>query len=437
MVSWEWRDGIRSWLFPDFLAGIMSLSGYLGFGPDGYLPFIAAILSLVALGPVVIGILLGWRHSGLVGGALCGVLGCFWPDLVYFAPKTLAEIQAGTVLAIAAGLASLSPPEWETTHDVRRFPYRLAIGALLGVAFCLRFQLSPALLLVGAWAGRKDFRNGWLPLALGAAAPLLALGVSDYLSWGSPFQSIWKNIYVNIVVNRSAAYGVAPPLWFVSKLMEVWGYALLPILVFFALGARAAPLMALTAVVTLLFHSLIAHKEISFIYAAAPLAMTVVGIGTARSVLALHRLRPDVSLRSALALAVVLWTILAGSYGVAGLRALREEVASSMLPVWMAAAKAPDLCGLGLYGPHFPWYRSGGYSYLNRATPIYLLRTPEALAEAQPGINYVLVDSRSADTLPEYKKALCSSAFCLLKREQPCAEMPKFRINGVLAEEGA
>jgi GPI mannosyltransferase 3 len=207
VVTWEWRDGIRSWLFPRFLAGLMTLSSLIGFGPDGYLPLIAATLSLLSVGVVVVGIALGWRHSGVVGAVLCGTLCSFWPDLVYFAPKTLAEVQAGNILVIAAGLASLLRGDTAATQNSRRAALCLAIGALLGIAFCLRFQLAPALLLTALWASRSNVRTGWLPLILGSALPLIALGVSDYVSWGSPFQSVWKNLY--IISSSSAARDMA------------------------------------------------------------------------------------------------------------------------------------------------------------------------------------------------------------------------------------
>ena len=193
IVTWEWREGIRSWLFPGFLAGLMGLSNTFGFGPDAYLPLIAATLSLTSLGVVVTGVMLGWRHSRLTGAMLCGLLCSFWPDLVYFAPKTLTEVQGGNLLVVAAGLASLTPPIGKADRLTERMTFYIGIGLLLGLVLCVRFQLAPALLLVAVWAAGKDFRSGWLPLIIGALGPLIALGACDYLTWGSPFQSIWLN----------------------------------------------------------------------------------------------------------------------------------------------------------------------------------------------------------------------------------------------------
>src|SRR4051794_2911825 len=63
--------------------------------------------------------------------------------LVYFAPKTLTEVVAAHILVVAAFLAQA---------DVKSRARLGFIGALLGLAFCLRFHLSLALFAVALWA---------------------------------------------------------------------------------------------------------------------------------------------------------------------------------------------------------------------------------------------------------------------------------------------
>ncbi len=438
VVTWEWRDGIRSYLFPWFLAALMALSSHLGLQGTGYLPLISATLSLLSLGVVVIGMVLGWRHSGLVGAVLCGVLCGFWPEIVYYSPKTLYEVQAGNLLVIAAGLASLVPEMTEPADGPRRAALCFATGMLLGGVFCLRFQLAPALPLIGIWAARRDLRRGWLPLVVGCAIPLLALGVSDWLTWGSPFQSVWKNLVVNLLDKRATLYGVSSPQWYIGKFIVIWGAALLPVAVFFCAGARYAPLMALTAIVTVLAHSAIGHKEISFIYAAIPAVMIVAGIGTARLVLAIPRLlRPRLAPRSVLAAAAGLWLAVEGLTGISAMRLQWQGVDDTLLPLWIAARKQPDLCGLGLYVRDAPWWwYSGGYTYLNRPVPMYLMHTPEALAEARPGYNYLVLERPLAETMYGDEIVTCTRDYCLTRRKQSCADVPRFEINAVLRNEG-
>ena len=427
VVTWEWRDGIRSWLFPDFLFGIMRATSLLGLPAAAALPLIWMALSVVATGVVVVGVALGWRRFGLTGAVLCGVLCAFWPDLVYFGPKTLLEVQAGNLLVLAAGLAS-----FETRgRDALRMA---AIGMLLGLAFDLRLQLAPALVLIAAWVGRLEIRR-WLPLALGAALPLAALGVSDAVAWGSPFQSVWKNIAVNFVENKSELYGVWPVYWYLAQYAHRYGAAAAPLAVFFCLGARRAPLLAAVPVVVVASHSLIAHKELSFVYAALPTAIVTVGLGTAWFVQRMHALldgavRAPVLLGSA-GLAWLTVSLLTG-YASEPYRQTARSWAG-LKTLWDDVRSRPDLCGLGLYGRAFPWAWTQGYTGLRRAMPIYLLLGPEALARAKPGFNYVIAAAEDAPNLRDYVSLDCSGQYCLLRREQGCSPVPELEINAALA----
>lgn len=436
LVSWEWRDGIRSWMFPGFLSGLMALFGEPGGNPASYMLPIVSTLAFVSLGVVGIGVVLGWQRYRLAGAVLCGLLCAVWPTLVYCAPKTLTEIQGGNFLAMAAGLACLLPGRGEGPAS-RRAALCATIGLLLGLAVALRFQLAPGAALVALWSGRRDIFRGWLPLVLAAALPLAALGATDYLTWGWPFQSIWKNFYVNVYHDRSSYYGTQRVYWYFEKITEIEGAALLPLAIGFWMGARSAPLLAWTAALTVLSHTLIAHKETSFIYAAAPMALIVVGLGSARLALMLPTiLRRSVSPRCALALGAGVWLAVAIPHGAAQFISASREVSHGMQPIWVAIRQAPDLCGLGYFGLKFPWPLSGGYTYLNRPVPIYLVRTPERLAAARPAFNYLLVERPVADLVQGYDSVLCSSEYCVMRRDEPCEALPEFDLNATLVREG-
>ncbi len=434
IVTWEWHEGTRSWLLPGLVAGLMRLAAWVGLhGAAGYLGLIAAALSLVSLGVVAVAVLLGWRHSGLVGATLCGVACALWPELVYFAPKTLTEAQGGNLLAIAAGLASLRPRDAPGGAG-RRF----CIGALLGLAFCVREQLAPALLLVALWSAPMRTPRSWLPLVLGGVLPLLVQGASDWSSWGMPFQSIWMNAVVNVVQGKAASYGVQPVWWYVSELVRLWGAAVGLVGVLFLLGAAEAPLLALVSLVVVLSHCLIAHKEISFIYAALPPALMVAGLGSARAVIWLGRALRPARPRGGLLLAAAagLWAVTAAATADSGLRPLWFSISQHMMPVWRLAAREPDLCGLGLFGTDI-WNKTGGYAFLNRPVPIYLVRSQAAAAEAQPGMNYLIAAEPPPPGLDAYATVLCADGYCLLRRGAACIPVERHRINDVLAHEGS
>ncbi len=421
--TWEWREGIRSWLFPGFLAGLIQLSAWAGLGTAGYLAVIAVVLSLVSLGVVVSGVVLGWRSFGLAGAVLGGTLCAFWPDLVFYAPKTLGEVQGGNLLVVAAALATVAAAQPGMP------PRRMAMlcgsaGLLLGLVICLRFQLAPAVLATACWAARRHLRTRWLPLAAGAAVPLAALGLVDWLTWGVPFQSIVKNFAVNAVQGRSGFYGTYPPLWYLSSLTKMWGAALLPVLLFFVIGVRHAPLLALTAGLTLISHMLIPHKEMSFVYAALPAALIVAALGTARAVNALPDLlaKPlgcGVGLRAA----VGLWICVCAS--TASVLAFYWRGAGvDMLPLWIDARARADLCGVGIVGPVETWSRTGGYAYLGRQVPIAILISGPDLAAGGPSVNYLVGPAMSGEAPAGYGIVRCIDDYCLMRREGPCAPLP-------------
>jgi len=434
IVTWEWREGIRSWFYPDILYGIMQATSLLHWPQDWAVPAVWAVMSALSIGVVVVGVELGWRRSGVVGAVLCGTLCAFWPDLVYFGPKTLVEVQAGNLLIIAAGLAGV-----DAIGGKRRLPWRMAaIGLTLGLAFALRFQLALALGLVALWAARADWRR-WLPLVGGAAIPLVLLGIIDFVTWGSPFQSIWKNVQVNFFEGRANTYGAQPAAWYAVELARRYGAALLPLMVLFVIGARRAPLLALLAAVVVGFHSLITHKEISFIYAALPPAIVVAGLGSARLIEAVPGLlRAPLPTRTVTVAVTAAWCLVLLLTGLASAPYDESMMMASLRTAWNNVRARPDMCGLGLYGRlfPFPWAYTSGYSGLNRSVPIYLILGPDELARSKTGFNYLLARTADIPELQDYDVVRCKWDMCVLHRDQPCETVPELEINNVNARTG-
>ena len=58
VIPWEFRDGVRSWLVPGFLAGLLKIFASLGVSqPSIYLFLVAATLSALSLSVVLVGFL--------------------------------------------------------------------------------------------------------------------------------------------------------------------------------------------------------------------------------------------------------------------------------------------------------------------------------------------------------------------------------------------
>jgi hypothetical protein len=73
LVAWEFQLGVRSWLLPGIIAGLMELSRIIGDGPDYYLPVIAVGFAGLAAAPVVCCFLWCRPLFGITGALLAGL----------------------------------------------------------------------------------------------------------------------------------------------------------------------------------------------------------------------------------------------------------------------------------------------------------------------------------------------------------------------------
>jgi hypothetical protein len=435
--TWEWRAGIRSWFLPALLSLPMRLLDHQGAAAGAYLTPIHVMMALITGCVVALGVLLGWRHSRLLGASLCGILCATWPDMIYFGPKTLGEVQGGNLLVIATVLAVLvgldRAPAPGSRGRRQDLGWLALVGLLAGLTFCVRFQLAPAILLLAVWCCRLS-PSRWLAMAAGGVGPLLALGITDYLVWGRPFQSIWLNFIVNVNQGRSEIYGVLPIYWYPVKLVGLWGAAILPLALCFLLGMRHLKPIATMAATIAVVHSFVGHKEISFVYGAIPLALLVIGVGTAELVeLTRTGLRTPFPLGYFGSIAVAAWLAIGMSVSVSGFRTMWYSDADYLHAV-ISARSERDLCGLGLYGPKFEWYHTGGYAFLDRPVPIFLVDTPADLERTKNGFNFMLADRQLATTVSGFTEQGCWHQMCLLKASWECGPTTGSDINQTLKE---
>lgn len=362
VVPWEFDDGIRSWLLPGLIAGLMRLTATVSDDPLAYVRLVRFLCAALSLVVVTVGYRQGERLFGLVGGIVTGGFCAIWFDLVYFAPSVLTEILAAhvAVLAIFMGEATTKTG----SHDQRPL---LLIGGLFGLAACLRFQYGPALLAAMLWQYRLSWRHWrWLLLA-GIAVVLPVGGLLDALTLGSPFQSIWLNVQRNSIDRISTGMGVEPAGYFLGYLAA----ALHPLPIFGALlvlGSFRIPALAIAAAVTLLEHSLVPHKEVRFIYLAIAAAPILIGLGAADM---LRHLGLVLGRRAAICGAVLFLTAGAAVSWQTGMVTFgaRWQLDRASIQASLAAHAESGLCGLEIRDVWF--WRSGGYTYLNRDVPMY------------------------------------------------------------------
>jgi hypothetical protein len=274
LIPWEYELGVRSWLFPGFLAAILEAARLIGDGPVVQNAAVAVVLSVLSLVPVGCAFAWGRRSAGLAGGLLAGGLNAVWSDSVLFAAHPLLDGVSAVCLVSGVFLAD------RADRSGLRRDFALA-GLVLGLTTVLRIQLLPAVALTaGLYCGR-GLRQRWLPLAGAAMAVVLAQGALDWVTLGTPLQSIWYYVWVNQVSGISSAFGVSPWYGYLVDFRWQWSVALPPIALCAVAGAwRQGRLLAIAGMVVLVF-SCVPHKEMRFIFAAIPLLLTVAGTGSA------------------------------------------------------------------------------------------------------------------------------------------------------------
>ena len=405
IVTWESRYGMRSALLPLLLSVPMRIGDGIAPGSDLYLILPRLSMAAFSLVAVVAAYGLGARLSrfhGFVAMAVAAV----WPDIAYFGGHVLTE-PASTALVLA-GAALLLPEEASRRH-------LLLAGLLLGLAGILRFHYLPAIAVLVLLSCGTDWRGRWLPL-IGGGLVAAAIGACVDLAMGqAPFGWIVANFVQNVVVNRSADFGVQPPLVYLTWLGIMWSFALaaIPLLILPVLKPYRALIAA--AVFNLLLHGLIGHKEYRFIFLTVAILVVVAAIGSAKLV---RRLQPKLSPRGAMlaAIAVVpLWFGASAALASAGKLATPWRAFFAGSEAALALRDQPGLCGVGIVSLNV--WDTGGYTYLRRPLPIYASAPPfgkiaqPPLAQITPAFNGIIVPETAVGRLPAgYRLVGCSSA---------------------------
>jgi len=396
LTAWEYVVGMRSWLFPSAIAGVLWLGRLFGCDPAFKLIPVQLFMVLCSLVPVAVAWRWGERLDGVRGGVIVGGFVAVWVDLLYISSHPLSDVIAGDVLM--AGLYAALPL---TTQPG---PRRLALaGTLFGLAFVLRLQLGPALLVAAIFACRRTPRS-WSALILGGTAVVLAAGALDWITLGAPFRSIWLNIWLNIAKGVSSDYGTMPASYFLVAPILFWG--ILPALAVAAqciIGGRRFPALGAVAIAIFLTQSLIGHKEWRFIFPALPLVVTLCGIAVIQEIQDIGRKwngAPSPKVLAGAALAVWAGLSLAAALG-PGFRG-HWTLRSELVRAFALAAHQPGLCAVGLVD--ILAIETPGSAALPSGVPIYATLAAD-VPHDQAGYN-VAIGPETVE-LPGYQRRGC------------------------------
>ena len=425
VVTWEYRRGVRSWVFPAFLAGVMRATAWMGDGSTGYLLGIAIVLSALSLPTIWSGILWSYRASGCLAALLTGCICVFWYELIYYDPRALSEVVAGHLLLPGLYLGAF---DGEVSSQSKR---RLFTAAFLcGLAGALRIQLAPAVFLTIVYFCRRNWRERLPAVLLGVAIPVLAFGFVDAVTWSYPFHSYIENFRYNIVENKAALiHGVQPWYWYFPYLLLHLG----PMLLLAVIGAvRRARFLGCVALAILIPHSLIQHKEFRFLFPLLPILLTLAGIGLADLIAAWNA-----RLSTQRARTIIVASALVFVFGTSASLA-------SVYPRWRKAfgnslafeelSRSPTLCGVAIVGEFHSWSWAdyGGYTYLHKSVPIYLVSKKDQIETFSPSFNTFVISERLSEDPGEFALAKCWGLVCLYKRPGTCSPGSAEEINDAL-----
>lgn len=414
LVPWEFAYGTRSWFLPGVIAGLMEAARLFGPGPAYYLPVIGLALAALGASSALCAFFWGQRFYGLWGGVLAGAFTAMWVDLAYFSPRALSEVVAAHVLVI--GLYLMAPGY--AVSDKRRL---MLAGFLLGLAAMMRIQLAPAVALIALWPA-GEWRRTLAPLALGGFAAFLLFGLLDWASWSYPWESLYRNVALNLFYDVSGFWGREPWYAYVDLLVLYWTLPFTVLMLVLAyLGSFRERRIALAALAVFAVHSLIGHKEWRFIYPAILLAVIAAGIGAAYLLDRFSRnSKPLVLAVPALVAAVLIPVALLRSPNYRELFGRDSAVMQAAVEV----SKLDGVCGIELLG--IPWWWSGGYSLMHQNAPLYWLDGGDFAAH-QDAFNTVIA---AGEVPAPFENKTCFGKVCVAERPGSCTPYPMQKPEG-------
>jgi GPI mannosyltransferase 3 len=413
LLSWEFRDGARSWLFPGCIAALWKLASMLGVDSAVVL---VPLARLAMAASSVLAIVYASKIASVSGGKRAAIAAALilatFPPSVVFAYRAMSETASAPLIVVGAWLL------W------RRSP-RGAVyaGAALATACLLRYQnglfvlvFAAALLLQRRWREIIAFA------ASGAGVAILG-GLLDWVTWGRPFHSFIAYVDFNLVLGGASTFGVEPFGFYLTTLWTSVGSLLAVLAGCFVLGCLVEPVLGGAVVVYVLAHSVLPHKEFRFLVPCIPLFATVAAIGVDRAIERLRAPRLLGALSAAALTAVFGYALVNLQYQDLGQYRGTERATNS---VWNSeeetsllltdAGRQSDLCGVAVLGARAAF--TGGYTYLHRDVPLIY---ESELCNAAPA-NYVIsAVSKSSQALPHaYKLQRQRGDWALYRRDGAC-----------------
>lgn len=284
VVTWEYEEGVRSYVLPGMLAGTLRGLDLLGVEhTDVQWRVIRVFLALLSL----LGLLAAWRIGELVGGPWVGAgaawLAAAYTPLLNLAPRVLSDPIAASFSLWGLWLAMRAQRSVAGADSPALAPRpgdAWWAGLFLALGYALRYQAGLAFLPpLAFFAGRRRWAE-LRALILGAAPIVVLVAIVDAATWGTPWHSALAYVRVNLLEGRAASFGTAPFEAYLVNLAHTFDRLYPLALVLAVLGLRRSGMAGVTFALVFLVHSAIAHKELRFLTGVMPLLMVLLANGT-------------------------------------------------------------------------------------------------------------------------------------------------------------
>jgi hypothetical protein len=424
IIPWEYHEGIRSWVVPGFIAGVIWVVEALGGSNALWRFLVQCILSAASLSIVVTAFFWARRLSGLGAAIFAALVASVWFEFLYFSAKPLTEVIAAAAIFPAAYLLCAVP-----NPSVK---VRVWGGALLGATLVLRFHLAPMVLVIGlAHLLHTPWRKWW-PQVISGLLVVLAGGILDWVTLGAPFQSIWLNFSINIFEGIAAGFGTSPIFWYFILFANSWVGIAVPILILYLIGFRRSPLLFVAPLAIILALSLIGHKEYRFVYPTIPFVLTLVVVVGADIFALVTRTLTESKRRLTFitaSCALVLISINLAAHDGFWVNFVRK---ADQISAFEKIGKVEGLCGVALGNMH--WAATAGVSRIGKPIPVYWLNSTQEAEAISSAFNAIEYDKNKWPK-PEapYEFLGCYDNVCIAARPGGCTPHPEVELNTVLA----
>ncbi|MFT8417512.1 MAG: hypothetical protein ABF636_01600 [Acetobacter sp.] len=417
VITWEWRVGIRSWFIPGFIAGLMKLGVVLG--ATDLIFFVRMCFSVLSLSVVTAFFWYGWRKGGRFLAWTLGLTAALWPDIASGSIRTLGEFIAGNVLI----LAIICIISYQEENNLRRATFLASFaGLFLGINAAVRFQIAPASAFAFLFLIKKNRVPQIALAALFGILPIGALGIFDAMTLGTVFQSIVKNYHYNQTLGVATAFGTQPFYYYILKYAKLWGGLSVLVLIFATKAKNEKAVLLPISLFIVFYHSLIPHKEVSFIYPAIPPLVFCAALG-------FYQTLKNYSLCKAKVLFAMSLSIICAFLGTyAPILTVRSK--GIIFEKWVSQQQ--DVCGIASLLDNKGSFFSnlgGGYSILQKNVPIYLFDNIMDAHLNQEKFNYIITNERDYNLQrPEnWAQVKCDDNFiCIYHRSGKCSGQPDF-----------